>query len=277
MKQIALLLIGLLSSLFVMAQSQEFQFAQRVLYRMTAQTDSTDSESITELDWYLFVNPSESLFQEVKLYQTDSNLYFHDRARANRLVSSGLPVRLVPKFRYKVVKNNTQIIFFDEVIGIQISGHRPLFKYEEPRDDMEWVLSSDTVHIAGLVCQKAKTTWGGRDWIAYFAPDIPISDGPFKFCGLPGLIVSIKDSEGYWKFEMKGMENLNPHREVVINFQKYFVPQTGTKAEFFKLRKEYQDNLLNAVSAMVPEGLPEATRTGYSQRLQADNNWIELP
>jgi GLPGLI family protein len=43
---------------------------------------------------------------------------------------------------------------------------------------------------------KATTNYKGRVWEAWFSKEYPINDGPYKFTGLPGLIVSLKDSEG---------------------------------------------------------------------------------
>lgn len=49
---------------------------------------------------------------------------------------------------------------------------------------------------------------GGRQWIAWFTNEIPFQDGPFKFYGLPGLIVKLEDSEDYHKFLLKGNQTI---------------------------------------------------------------------
>ena len=46
------------------------------------------------------------------------------------------------------------------------------------------------------MAQKATTSYGGRDWIAWFTAEIPFQDGPYKFYGLPGLIVKMEDTTG---------------------------------------------------------------------------------
>ncbi|MEY8760705.1 GLPGLI family protein [Chryseobacterium tongliaoense] len=60
----------------------------------------------------------------------------------------------------------------------------------------EWKILSDKQKIGEYNAQKATTSFGGREWTAWFTTDIPFQDGPYKFYGLPGLIVKIEDSTG---------------------------------------------------------------------------------
>ncbi|WP_299176269.1 GLPGLI family protein [uncultured Chryseobacterium sp.] len=60
----------------------------------------------------------------------------------------------------------------------------------------EWKILPDKQKIGEYNAQKATTSFGGREWIAWFSADIPFQDGPYKFYGLPGLIVKIEDTTG---------------------------------------------------------------------------------
>ena len=58
--------------------------------------------------------------------------------------------------------------------------------------------------------QKAATSFAGRDWVEWLAPEIPISDGPYKFNGLPGLIVLLHDTRNHYRFALTSFaENQN--------------------------------------------------------------------
>lgn len=73
----------------------------------------------------------------------------------------------------------------------------------------------------------------GRKWTAWFTAEIPIQDGPYKFHGLPGLIVKIEDEAKSHSFELKGIskyiennklqidDNRNYEKEIVIDHFKY--------------------------------------------------------
>ena len=74
-------------------------------------------------------------------------------------------------------------------------------RYEEKWTGQEWKLADETQTILGHPCQRATCRWRGRDYIAWFASDIPIRRGPWKFGGLPGLILKIYDVDSLYVFE----------------------------------------------------------------------------
>ena len=82
------------------------------------------------------------------------------------------------------------------------------YYYEEKYTFPRWVLGQETKTIAGYVCKEAETIYRGRKWTAYYAPSIPVQQGPWKLWGLPGLIVYATDSEHLFEFELNGFETL---------------------------------------------------------------------
>lgn len=76
-------------------------------------------------------------------------------------------------------------------------------QYMEGSLNLDWELQNETKTIAGLTCSKAMTNYGGREYTAWYTTEIPISDGPYIFNGLPGLIVKVVDSKGWYDFELK--------------------------------------------------------------------------
>lgn len=81
---------------------------------------------------------------------------------------------------------------------------------EDPLPVINWKISNDTLTIAGLKCQKATAHVLGRDYEAWFSPDIPFSSGPWKLCGLPGLIVQASDLKKEILFKFDGFETIKP-------------------------------------------------------------------
>lgn len=80
-------------------------------------------------------------------------------------------------------------------------------KYSENLPLQEWEISDETDDICGYTCQKATCRWRGRDYVAWFTPDIPVSAGPWKFGGLPGLIMKIADSTNTYSWEATEVKN----------------------------------------------------------------------
>ena len=78
---------------------------------------------------------------------------------------------------------------------------RNLFSYDdEPK--LQWSILPDKEKVGAYNAQKATTEFGGRKWTAWFTTDLPYQDGPYKFGGLPGLIVKVEDDKGDYSFDL---------------------------------------------------------------------------
>lgn len=82
-----------------------------------------------------------------------------------------------------------------------------VFLYEYPKTGHDWQLTDDTLTVCGYVCNRATTRYEGRVWEAWYAPEIPLSDGPWKLYGLPGLILKALDKTGEHCFEAISLRN----------------------------------------------------------------------
>ena len=72
----------------------------------------------------------------------------------------------------------------------------------------DWEISSDTLTILNYVCMKATTRFRGRTYEAWFTTDIPVNEGPWKFYGLPGMILKVEDTENVFSFKAIGLEKI---------------------------------------------------------------------
>lgn len=99
---------------------------------------------------------------------------------------------------------------FDNVSYYYMSSY---FKMES-KDEMIWKLENETKKVGKFNLQKAITNFGGRKWTAWFDPEIPFSEGPFKFRGLPGLIFEIEDENQFFKFSLIKSERVKENYKV---------------------------------------------------------------
>lgn len=92
---------------------------------------------------------------------------------------------------------------FSQFSQILIQDGSNIFRtiYDEPIN-FNWQLSSDTATIDNILCKKANCNAFGRSWVAWYSEAYPFPYGPYKFCGLPGLIIKIEDSTGTHKYEI---------------------------------------------------------------------------
>lgn len=82
-----------------------------------------------------------------------------------------------------------------------------------------WNISSDTIRILNLLCQKATTNFKGRYFTAWFAKEIAYPYGPWLFSGLPGLILKVEDSTHQFIFECTGLDNKMSEKSVLKEYQ----------------------------------------------------------
>lgn len=72
-----------------------------------------------------------------------------------------------------------------------------------------WNITDSISMILGYECMRAETNFRGRHWVVWFTFDIPVSDGPWKLCGLPGLILQAQDSKGHYVYEPVSIRTKN--------------------------------------------------------------------
>ena len=84
------------------------------------------------------------------------------------------------------------------------------FVYPDSVPSLEWNFSDEeTDSIMGYDCRKATVEFAGRSYTAWFTPEIPLPFGPYKFGGLPGLILKLEDDERQFVWEAVGFERDN--------------------------------------------------------------------
>lgn len=115
--------------------------------------------------------------------------------------------------------------YLDEVI-------REKFRITEPLEQPQWdIIADSTKQILNYDCQMAHCKFKGRTWTAWFTADIPLDNGPWKLCGLPGLILRAYDSKQQYIFDCVGMKQAEEGENITYDpkFDKY---ATATMKEF---------------------------------------------
>ncbi|MCW1147023.1 GLPGLI family protein [Flavobacterium lacisediminis] len=91
------------------------------------------------------------------------------------------------------------------------------YSVNEAKPQMKWIILNEQKKISNYNCKKAKTTFRGRTYEVWFTEKIPVSSGPWKFSGLPGLILSVEDVEGVYKWEVKSIQYPFKGKEIDFN------------------------------------------------------------
>lgn len=106
---------------------------------------------------------------------------------------------------------------------------------EENIPPQQWQLQEGRKNVLGYVCQKATCSFKGRNYTAWFTLNIPVNDGPYKFYGLPGLILMLEDANQQFQFAAIGLENLS-NVEIVSDNKDGFIKCTPEQYKIIKKR-----------------------------------------
>ena len=85
---------------------------------------------------------------------------------------------------------------------------------------LNWKISNDTATVLGYACRKAGVQYAGRHYTAWFTMDISLNDGPWKFQGLPGLILKVEDDQHLFQWTAIGLQELKKAK-IVTDKVKY--------------------------------------------------------
>jgi len=194
------LLLGILSQ----AQTNRFFYEYKFI------PDSNNKEDVKKEMMLLDISKTGSSYYSHDKFVSDST----SAAEVKKQINSGsgnisINRREKPgQVSYKVTKSYPD---FKTYLFTTISTD----KYKVVEDKRpEWKILPEKQKIGEYNAQKAVTSYGGREWTAWFSADIPFQDGPYKFYGLPGLIVKMEDATGSHIMTLVGNKTIqNPSEE----------------------------------------------------------------
>lgn len=259
-------------SFLINAQNKRFTYEYKFV------PDSTNISDVKTEMLNLDVTDSGSKFYSYTVYHSDSisRIELEKQLAATGMINikAGSRKGLV---RYSVYKKYPK---YETSLHNKILMDKYRVLDERP---IVWKISSDKQKIGEWNAQKAETDFAGRHWTAWFTTEIPIQDGPYKFRGLPGLIVQLEDKTKSHAFTLQGIKNINslPNdvfdaKEIAVNLKQYD-----------KLVKDYESDPTKGLKMMQSGGItikmsdgPNNNMKEQEQRLKEkikkDNNRIEL-
>ncbi|WP_300670248.1 GLPGLI family protein [Soonwooa sp.] len=190
-----------ISFLVILLANLCFAQSYKIIYELQWKPDSKADKTETELTTLLTTKDGVSYFESYDLFRADSTKTkaILDMRKRDDGQLRFPTMKDDSKFRELVVKDFknkkflTERKFYNKAFSID---------YNCP---MKWKISDEKSKLFGYNIQKAELNFGGRSWTAWFTNEIPIADGPYKFYGLPGLILKISDKTNDYKFEIVGI------------------------------------------------------------------------
>ncbi|MHA6696617.1 GLPGLI family protein [Chryseobacterium sp. A301] len=273
-------------TLSLSAQTSANRFFYELTYKPSVESDSLIKE-MTILD----ITSEKSLYRDYLMVSQDSILKIEVEQMQKSGTFKDLSKTLKqPKFSYKVTKTypDMGLKYTDQILQDKVS-------YEETLK-FDWKIQNEKKTIGEYQTQKATTTFGGRNWTAWFSTDIPFQDGPYKFYGLPGLIVQLSDENNNYSWELKGNKNVADFQEK--SFAETFTESMGgrgndlvvSRSKFDQLYEAYKKDPFGSIRSHLSQipadaKMPDGTSIAKMMRdqeemlkkhLNENNNQIEI-
>ncbi len=217
---------------FVQLFSQKIDFGSHttVKYEFIFQPDSTDISSVKTEFMDLYIGENQSLFENTDWTRYDSIIAVGQMTRHFNFDA-------LPKFAvtFSIYSNSREFLLADDFrIG--------KLKYVENKEILNWTIKNDTKIINNILCQKAVTDLGGRIYTAWFSKEIPLTEGPYKFKNLPGLVFEISDSKNFFNFKL--IEIKKEKRHISKDYSRYIsVPKNA----YYKTKQ----NMIDVANARI--------------------------
>lgn len=157
--------------------------------------------------------------------------------------------------RYRAIKN-----FPDSVIIVYDWISPDFYEYKVEMADLKWALQDSTTTVLDYECTLATADYHGRRWKAWFTPEIPVQDGPWQLCGLPGLILKAETEDGTYGFTATGLQQCNePFKPTYINQDKLF----KSKRKTYLKQKDYGRRNRGAMISAMTNGKVNPKNADY--------------
>lgn len=262
-----ILLAILISSLAFESYSKKLN-NYRAVYDFEYTKDSINSIKDKDI-LYLEISKNNSLCFSYYTYYSDSlSNTPNGREVWGKLFSAAIAKdgTNATSFPYKRSKFMVTKCYLSDTIHVKDVIDNDIYEYDISKSGLNWQLCDSTKTVYGFEAYKATCSYHGREWTVWYSPDIPFSDGPWVFCGLPGLIIEAQDKDNLFSFRLIGlMSNQESKKDWLGKGKKI------DRISFLKKKYQYLKNLTRIFNAEMGTNIPENDNdTRYLDGLEPD-------
>lgn len=241
----------------------EDQLGFKATYQLTAKLDSTDNDFVVSEEMLLFIGNEVSTFSSKAMNLQNSLKISGDAGSTAK--------EALTEFNYIILKDSKhkKMYYTHKIVEDN-------FFYSQDLNLFDWKILEDTKVYLNYQCQKAVTLFAGREFFAWFTTEIPISEGPYKFNGLPGLIVELYDSEEDYIFNLIGFEKMAPIIPIKFKLRNYIEIDRKKLLELWYEYKRDPFTYINHPNITISPEIHKKYQMAFQKALEQRNNPIEL-
>jgi GLPGLI family protein len=147
-----------------------------------------------------------------------------------------------------------EINFNDRSIYSKETHRGKVYYIKDTVYNFNWNLDySEQKKIGNLLCKKSTTNYRGRNYTAWYTMEIPLGYGPYKFQGLPGLIVSVRDDSGTFNWTLTSYKATTQKPQFKYNAT--LKPFMNVQEYYKEIRYPSDNKQQNIVQSRLPKGI----------------------
>ncbi|MBK7097364.1 MAG: GLPGLI family protein [Sphingobacteriales bacterium] len=117
----------------------------------------------------------------------------------------------------------------------------------------KWTITAELKEINRFKCQSATTHLFGRDYKVWFTTDVPVSFGPWRLVGLPGLVVEAHSLDQEVQFSLSSVSILEKEEKIEA-------PSNGDIIHGYKAFHELEEKKLEEKRKFFQSRVSEVTQ-----------------
>lgn len=234
-----------------------FSFAQED--KMSVTYDFFDNFRYIETKAVLNCDYNNSIFK------TDLKKFSMDKAVAdmstNSIIIGGDRIDI-----YQVIDKKNKVLLSYDI------RENTIYEISEELPKLEWDINfTETKKISNYECNKATVFFRGRNYTAWYTLKLPFSYGPWKFTGLPGLILEISDDTKTFKWTARKIQYPSKKKLLVP----YNDAEKVTLKELIDIQNDNSKKLRVRLRSIMPRGAVITTPKNKRNGLELVYEWEE--
>lgn len=177
-----------------------------------------------------------------------------------------LPPALLKQLKYEIthvyMDYNKNSMESEELLTFGL-GQAERMCVKENLNEFKWQITGNKEEILGYQCQEATTSFKGRDYLAWFTNDVPFKAGPWKFNGLPGVILKVQSVDEYLKIEATLLK-IQEAKEIISPIDNSEVLTWKKFEEYYKKSVKSSEARMRSLLSKLPGDAPQLPKeVGY--------------
>lgn len=249
-----------------------FFFAQKIdssfiecKYLTTFLIDTANINTLKKELTSLKIGKNFSLFKSDFKEKADS-MRFAEMDRSVKNPVNGIAVVrpekwVSAKYIPEVFYSKDELLIYDKILNIT-------YNYKAV-EKTKWNFINETKKIQGYNCKKAIGKYNNKIITVWYTEDIPISDGPYTFKNLPGLVLEAYDSKDYFHFTLESLKRIvKPIRPLEGTVSTDYV-------KFSKKREQILNDPIGAFIGVFGRTPPKEDHERMIKNIRSINNYLD--